>query len=141
MSAAQNELPITISEAATRSRVSAKMIRHYEQIGLIPPATRGMTNNYRFYDERRIHELRFIHRARVLGFSISDIRALLSLWRDRNRPSAEVKAIAVAHLANLDAKAAALQAMSAQLRYLAANCHGDQRPDCPILDSLADEAD
>ncbi|MDD2878147.1 MAG: Cu(I)-responsive transcriptional regulator [Acidiphilium sp.] len=128
---------ITISEAASRSGVSAKMIRHYESIGLIDPPTRG-ENNYRFYDPRLIHELGFIHRARDLGFSIADIRLLLSLWRDRNRPSAEVKAIAIAHIAELDEKIAALQAMSAQLRHLSACCHGDDRPDCPILDRLAE---
>ncbi|GBQ19823.1 MAG: Cu(I)-responsive transcriptional regulator [Acidiphilium sp.] len=127
---------ITISEASARSGVSAKMIRHYEQIGLIDPPVRG-ENNYRFYDPRLIHELGFIHRSRDLGFSIADIRALLSLWRDRKRPSAEVKAIALAHIAELDEKAAALQAMSRQLRHLAANCHGDDKPDCPILDNLA----
>jgi Cu(I)-responsive transcriptional regulator len=127
---------ITIGDAAARSGVSAKMIRHYEQIGLIEPPVRG-ENNYRFYDPRLIHELGFIHRSRDLGFSIADIRALLSLWRDRNRPSAEVKAIALAHIAELDAKAAALQAMSQELRRLAAHCHGDDKPDCPILDNLA----
>lgn len=130
---------ITISEAAARSGVSTKMIRHYERIGLIAPPVRGEVNNYRFYDPRLVHELRFIHRARNLGFPITDIRALLSLWRDRNRPSAEVRAIAVAHIADLDAKAAALQAMSEQLRHLVAHCHGDDRPDCPILDRLARE--
>lgn len=127
---------ITISEAARRSGVSAKMIRHYEQIGLIPPPVRG-ENNYRFYDARLVHELHFIHRARDLGFPIADIRALLSLWRDRQRPSAEVKAIAVAHIESLEAKIAGLEAMTAQLRHLVTNCHGDSRPDCPILDDLA----
>lgn len=128
---------IPISEAASRSGVSAKMIRHYEAIGLIAPPTRG-ENNYRFYDPRLVHELGFIHRARDLGFSIADIRTLLSLWRDRNRPSAEVKSIAIAHVAELEAKVAALQAMSTELRRLATHCHGDSRPDCPILDRLSD---
>jgi Cu(I)-responsive transcriptional regulator len=127
---------LTIGEAAAGSGVSAKMIRHYESIGLIDPPLRG-ENNYRFYDPRLINELGFIHRARDLGFSIADIRVLLSLWRDRNRPSSEVKAVALAHLAALDAKVAGLQAMSAQLRHLASCCHGDDRPDCPILDDLA----
>lgn len=130
--------PITIGEAATRSGVSAKMIRHYEAIGLIAPPTRG-ENNYRFYDAILVNELGFIHRARDLGFPLSDIGALLSLWRDRNRPSADVKAIALAHVADLDAKADGLRAMSKQLRHLAASCHGDDRPDCPILDSLAED--
>ncbi|MGC9269779.1 Cu(I)-responsive transcriptional regulator [Acidiphilium sp.] len=127
---------LTIGEAAAESGVSAKMIRHYESVGLIAPPIRG-DNNYRFYDARQVHELGFIHRARDLGFSIADIRVLLSLWRDRNRPSAEVKAIALAHLAALDAKVAGLQAMAAQLRQLAAHCPGDARPECPILNNLA----
>lgn len=128
---------ITIGEAAARSGVSAKMIRHYERIGLITPPLRGEANNYRFYDERLVHELRFIHRARDLGFAIVDIRALLSLWRDRNRPSRDVKAIAVAHIAELEAKAEALHSMSAELRRLVESCHGSDRPDCPILEELA----
>ncbi|MCW8307670.1 Cu(I)-responsive transcriptional regulator [Acidiphilium sp. PA] len=127
---------LTIGEAAAASGASAKMIRHYESIGLIEAPVRG-ENNYRFYDPRLIHELGFIHRARDLGFSIADIRVLLSLWRDRQRPSGEVKAVALAHLAALDAKVAGLQAMSAQLRHLVVCCHGDNRPDCPILDDLA----
>lgn len=134
-----SEERITIGDAAARSGVSAKMIRHYEQIGLIAPPARGDANNYRFYDTRLVNELRFIHRARDLGFPISDIRLLLSLWRDRNRPSAEVRAIAVGHIADLEAKAKALQAMSAQLRHLVDHCHGDDRPDCPILAELASE--
>jgi MerR family copper efflux transcriptional regulator len=127
---------LTIGEAAAGSGVSAKMIRHYESIGLIAPPVRG-ENNYRFYDPRLVHELGFIHRSRDLGFSIADIRVLLSLWRDRSRPSSEVKAVALGHLAALDTKIAGLQAMSAQLRSLAMSCHGDDRPDCPILDDLA----
>lgn len=132
---------ITIGEAAALSGVSAKMIRHYERIGLIAPPLRGETNNYRFYDAALVHELGFIHRSRGLGFSIADIRALLSLWRDRNRPSREVRAIAVAHIAALDAKVTALQAMSAQLRHLVHSCEGSDRPDCPILDELASPGD
>lgn len=125
-----------IQEAALRSGVSAKMIRHYEAIGLIRPPARA-ENRYRHYSVQHIHELRFIHQGRLLGFSISDIKKLLALWRDKSRPSSEVKAIALAHIVNLEAKAAALQAMSATLRDLAARCHGDHRPDCPILDELA----
>ncbi|HQT60764.1 MAG TPA: Cu(I)-responsive transcriptional regulator [Acidiphilium sp.] len=128
---------MTIGEAAALSGVSAKMIRHYERIGLIGPPLRGETNNYRFYDDALVNELGFIHRARDLGFAIADIRALLSLWRDRNRPSREVRAIAVAHITALEAKVAALQAMSAQLRHLVNSCEGSDRPDCPILDELA----
>lgn len=127
---------VPIREAAAQSRVSAKMIRHYEAIGLIDPPARG-ENRYRHYSARQIHELGFIHQARLLGFSISDIKKLLALWRDRTRASAEVKALALAHVQDLEAKAAALQAMSATLKDLAARCQGDHRPDCPILDELA----
>jgi Cu(I)-responsive transcriptional regulator len=111
------------------------MIRHYESIGLINAPTRT-DNQYRHYSESDIHALGFIRRARDLGFSIDEIRHLLALWRDRGRSSAEVKAIALRHIAELDEKAASLQAMSRTLKHLAANCHGDGRPDCPILDAL-----
>lgn len=131
---------VTIREAAAQSGVSAKMIRHYEAIGLIGPPARG-ENNYRFYSTRLIHELHFIHRARALGFSIEEIRDLLALWRDRGRPSADVKAIALAHIEALEEKARGLRDMAATLRHLAERCHGDARPDCPILDSLAGEAE
>ncbi|HQT65237.1 MAG: Cu(I)-responsive transcriptional regulator [Acidocella sp. 20-57-95] len=126
---------MTIRDAAMATGVSAKMIRHYESIGLISPPTRTQ-NRYRHYNQRDIHELGFIRRARDLGFSIEDIRHLLALWRDRSRSSAEVKAIALRHIAELDEKAAALQAMSETLKHLAANCQGDNRPDCPIIDAL-----
>ncbi len=126
---------VTIRDAAMATGVSAKMIRHYESIGLISPPTRTQ-NRYRHYNQRDIHELGFIRRARDLGFSIEDIRHLLALWRDRSRSSAEVKAIALRHIAELDEKAAALQAMSETLKHLAANCQGDNRPDCPIIDAL-----
>ncbi len=127
---------VTIQQASAQSGVSAKMIRHYEEIGLIPPPRRG-ENRYRHYDARLIHELSFIHQARALGFSIHDIKKLLALWRDKTRASAEVKAIALAHVQALEAKAAALQTMSSALKNLAAHCQGDHRPDCPILDQLA----
>jgi MerR family copper efflux transcriptional regulator len=126
---------VTIHEASRVSGVSAKMIRHYEQIGLIAPPART-ENRYRHYAERDLHELGFIRRARDLGFSMDDIRHLLALWRDRSRSSAEVKAIALRHIAELEQKAAALHAMSETLKHLAAHCHGDNRPDCPILDAL-----
>jgi Cu(I)-responsive transcriptional regulator len=126
---------VTIKQASLESGVSAKMIRHYESIGLINAPTRT-DNQYRHYSESDIHELGFIRRARDLGFSIDEIRHLLALWRDRSRSSAEVKAIALRHIAELDEKAASLQAMSRTLKHLAANCHGDGRPDCPILDAL-----
>jgi Cu(I)-responsive transcriptional regulator len=111
------------------------MIRHYESIGLIVPPLRT-DNRYRHYSESDLHELGFIRRARDLGFSVEDIRQLLALWRDKSRSSAEVKAIALRHIAAMEEKAAALQAMSRTLKHLAAHCHGDSRPDCPILDAL-----
>ncbi len=126
---------VTIKEASMSTGVSAKMIRHYESIGLIPAPSRS-ENRYRHYSESELHALSFIRRARDLGFSIEDIRQLLTLWRDRSRPSAEVKAIALRHIAELDVKAAALAAMSRTLADLAAACHGDDRPDCPILNAL-----
>ncbi len=126
---------VTIREASMASGVTAKMIRHYESIGLIKPPTRT-ENRYRHYGDRDIHELGFIKRARDLGFPIEDIRHLLALWRDKSRSSAEVKAIAQKHIVALEEKAASLQAMSRTLKHLAAHCHGDDRPDCPILDAL-----
>ena len=130
---------VTIQQAADTSGVSAKMIRHYEQIGLISAPARA-ENRYRYYSMHALHELGFIRRARDLGFSIEDIKLLLGLWRDRTRPSAEVKHIALRHIAQLDEKAAALAAMSRTLKHLAATCHGDERPDCPILEALEDAA-
>jgi Cu(I)-responsive transcriptional regulator len=127
---------MNIGEASIASGVSAKMIRHYEQIGLIPRAPRSEAG-YRHYEAADAHTLRFIHRARDLGFPLDEIRQLLALWHDRQRPSAEVKALALRHVAELDAKAAALQAMSRTLKTLASHCHGDERPDCPILDELS----
>jgi Cu(I)-responsive transcriptional regulator len=126
---------VTIKEASEASGVSAKMIRHYESIGLIVPPKRT-ENRYRHYSESDLHELGFIRRARDLGFAVEDIRQLLALWRDKSRSSAEVKAIALRHIAAMEEKAAALQAMSRTLKHLAANCHGDGRPDCPIIDAL-----
>jgi Cu(I)-responsive transcriptional regulator len=126
---------VTIKDASETTGVSAKMIRHYESIGLIPAPTRT-ENRYRHYSQTELHELGFIRRARDLGFSIEDIRHLLTLWRDRSRPSAEVKAIALRQIQALDEKAAALAAMSRTLKHLASCCHGDDRPDCPILDAL-----
>jgi Cu(I)-responsive transcriptional regulator len=126
---------VTIKEASEATGVSAKMIRHYESISLIS-APKRTENRYRHYSESDIHELGFIRRARDLGFSIEDIRHLLSLWRDRSRSSAEVKAIALRHIQALDEKAATLAAMSQTLKHLASTCHGDHRPDCPILAAL-----
>lgn len=126
---------VTIAQAAKLSGISAKMIRHYETIGLIKPPVRG-DNRYRHYGEADLRELEFIHRARALGFSFADIRQLLSLWRDRQRSSAEVKTIAQRHIQELDQKAASLTAMSRTLKTLVETCHGDNRPSCPILEAL-----
>ena len=125
-----------ISSAAERSGVSAKMIRHYEEIGLIPKAGRTMAG-YRIYREADIHTLRFVRRARDLGFTIKEIETLLGLWRNRRRASADVKKLALKHIADLDLRIAEMQAMRTVLGNLARCCHGDQRPDCPILEDLA----
>jgi MerR family transcriptional regulator, copper efflux regulator len=126
---------MNIGEAAARSGVSAKMIRHYEAIGLLA-AARG-ANGYRVYAERDVQVLRFIRHARDLGFPLEDVRRLLALWQDRHRASAEVKRLALAHVAALESKAESLHRMAGSLRHLAAHCHGDHRPDCPILEDLA----
>jgi len=126
---------VKIGEASARSGISERMIRHYEKIGLIAPAARR-DSGYRDYDERDVHSLRFIGRSRDLGFGIEEIAQLLALWQDRARSSADVKALALARAAELKRKARELDAMRRTLERLAADCHGDQRPDCPILDDL-----
>lgn len=126
---------MNIGQAAEASGVSAKMIRYYEQIGLIEPPARSQSG-YRVYAEPNVHTLRFVRRARSLGFSVEETGALLALWRDRSRASADVKSLALKHVAELEEKAAALQTMAATLRHLASHCHGDQRPECPILDTI-----
>lgn len=127
---------MNIGAASEASGVSAKMIRHYEAIGLLaPPARRD--NSYRDYGAPEVHELRFIGRARKLGFSIAEIGALLALWRDRERPSREVRSLAAGHLADLNRRIAELQDMAATLSHLVERCHGDARPECPILEQLA----
>jgi len=131
---------MNIGQAAKASGVSAKMIRYYEQTGLIPKAARSEAG-YRNYSPSDVHTLRFIRRARDLGFSVEQIAELLALWRDRSRASADVKAVALSHVAGLKAKIAELQAMAQTLEHLAAHCHGDGRPDCPILEDLAEAAD
>ena len=126
---------MNIGQASKASGVSAKMISYYDEIGLVQPSARTDAN-YREYGERELNELRFIRRARSLGFSMAEITQLLSLWRDRERPSREVKAIAERHLAGLDARIAEMQAMAETLRHLSHCCAGDDRPDCPILADL-----
>lgn len=129
----------SIGEAARRSGVSPRMVRHYEGLGLLPPVARS-EGNYRQYSAADVHSLRFIKRARDLGFSMEEIAELVGLWHDRRRASAGVKRIAQRHLAVLDERIAALQGMRATLAHLVHCCHGDHRPECPILDELAGPA-
>lgn len=129
------EGPLNIGQAAALSGVSAKMVRHYELLGLLPRVGRTSAG-YRQYGPGEVHTLRFIRRARDLGFSMAEIGELLKLWQNRRRASSEVKRIALAHVADLERRMAELQAMQRTLSQLAAHCHGDQRPDCPILDEL-----
>ncbi|URD61122.1 Cu(I)-responsive transcriptional regulator [Sphingomonas sp. KRR8] len=124
-----------IGQISKASGVSQRMIRHYEKIGLIPPAARR-DSGYRDYDERDVHTLHFIGRARDLGFPIEEIRQLLALWHDRSRSSADVKALALARADELGRKAEQLETMRRTLERLANACHGDDRPDCPILEDL-----
>jgi MerR family copper efflux transcriptional regulator len=128
---------MNIGEIAAAAGVSAKMIRYYESIDLIKAPIRT-DGGYRVYMPDDVHTLRFIGRARDLGFSIEEISSLLALWHDRSRASSDVKRIAVEKLATLEAKILELNAMAATLRHLAENCHGDHRPDCPILSDLAE---
>lgn len=125
----------TIGDAAARTGLSPKMIRYYESQRLFSPRGRS-TAGYRLYDDADLHALHFIRSARDLGFSLKQIAELTDLWRDRRRASAEVKRLALAHIEALEAKAALLQGMAGTLRTLAQRCHGDDRPDCPILEGL-----
>lgn len=132
---------LNIGQAAKASGVSAKMIRHYEQVGLLPRARRTYSG-YRQYSQTDLHTLRFIRHARDLGFSIKQITELVSLWQNRRRPSSKVKALAQAHIEELERKAAETLAMKRTLEHLVHCCHGDDRPDCPILETLsASDAD
>lgn len=127
---------MNIGEAAEATGVTAKMIRHYEQIGLIRAAGRTGAG-YRVYGPKDLSTLSFIRRARDLGFSIAQIRDLLALWQDRARASGDVKRIASEHVAEMKEKMRLLQEMVDTLEHLSAHCHGDDRPDCPILEQLA----
>lgn len=127
---------MNIGQASKASGVSQRMIRHYEAIGLIPKAQRR-DSGYRDYDDRDVHTLRFIARSRDLGFPIEEIGKLLALWQDRGRASAEVKALALARVEELRKKERELAEMRRTLEHLAKTCHGDDRPDCPIIESLA----
>jgi MerR family transcriptional regulator, copper efflux regulator len=129
---------MNIGQAAQASGVSAKMIRYYESIGLIPKTVRTEAG-YRVYSDHDVHTLRFIRRARDLGFSVEQIADLVSLWQDRERASKDVKAIALEHVTVLERKIRELQEMASTLTHLARNCHGDTRPHCPILEELASD--
>jgi len=135
MSAAK-AAPVSIGVAAERSGVSPRMVRHYEGLGLLPPVTRT-ESGYRQYTEADVHTLRFIRRARDLGFSMDEIAELVGLWHDHGRASASVKRIAQQHLGELEQRIAALQSMHRTLSHLVHCCQGDDRPDCPILEDLA----
>ncbi len=126
---------MNIGQAETLTGLPAKTIRYYEEIGLVVPARQG--NGYRDYGETDVHKLAFLHRARGLGFSVEECRTLLSLYQDRHRASADVKTIAEGHLARIESKIAELQSLRRTLAHLIEACHGDARPDCPILDDLA----
>jgi Cu(I)-responsive transcriptional regulator len=127
---------LDIGRASRASGVSVKMIRHYETIGLLPRVARTFAN-YRVYRDSDVHTLRFIRRARALGFSMEDIQELLSLWQNKSRSSAAVKKIASRHIGELKAKIAELESMADTLTHLAEHCRGDHRPECPILEDLA----
>jgi Cu(I)-responsive transcriptional regulator len=127
---------MNIGEAANISGVNSKMIRHYESIGIIPKASRSDAG-YRVYSEADINVLAFVKRSRGLGFSMKEIKKLVGLWRNRSRASSEVKALAVTHIKEMESKIEELQAMVKTLKHLAKSCHGDNRPDCPIIDGLS----
>jgi len=127
---------LDIGRASKASGVSVKMIRHYEAIGLLQNVARTHAN-YRVYSDKDVHTLRFIKRARTLGFAMGDIRELLALWQNKTRPSASVKRIAGGHMQDLKRRIQEMQSMVATLEHLTHNCHGDSRPDCPILEDLA----
>ena len=127
---------MNIGEVAAETGITSKSIRYYESIGLIPEAHRS-NGGYRQYADKDVQTLHFIRRARKLGFTVGELEELLSLYRDRNRASADVRDIAIKHIADLNKKVAELEGMRATLTHLVEKCHGDDRPDCPILDDLA----
>ena len=131
--------PVTIGEAALQSGVSAKMLRHYESLGLLGAVART-DSGYRLYSPADVHTLRFIKRCRDLGFSMAEISELVGLWQNRRRASSSVKRIAQKHVDELTQRIEAMQSMQRTLATLLACCHGDDRPDCPILDDLAGTA-
>lgn len=126
---------MNIGEAAKASGVNAKLIRHYEANGIIPKAARS-SSGYRIYCEKEVNILAFVKRARSLGFSMNRIKKLVGLWRNKARASSEVRALASAHINELEEKISELESMVKTLKHLAKNCHGDNRPECPILDEL-----
>jgi Cu(I)-responsive transcriptional regulator len=129
------EIFMNIGEVASLSEVNAKTIRRYEDLGIIPKAGRSFSG-YRQYSENDVHVLRFVKRARELGFSMKDIKQLVGLWRNKNRSSAQVKTIAKKHIDELEKKLNEIQAILNTLNHLVKNCHGDSRPDCPILNEM-----
>ncbi|MGO8919694.1 MAG: Cu(I)-responsive transcriptional regulator [Stellaceae bacterium] len=129
---------MNIGDVAQATGLPAKTIRYYESAGLIEPPARS-EGNYRLYDERHVQTLRFIQHARQLGFSVKEVAALVALWRDKRRASADVRRLAAAHLEDIDARIAELKRMRQTLESLVRRCHGDHRPDCPILEELAQE--
>lgn len=135
MTDAVNDGPFNIGEAARRSEVSAKMVRHYESLGLLPSVNRTDAG-YRQYTGKEVHTLRFIKRSRELGFSMAEIANLLKLWQNRRRSSADVRRIAAKHVDDLNRRMQEMEAMKRTLDHLIMGCHGDHRPDCPILDAL-----
>lgn len=127
---------MNIGEAAKLSGVNAKLIRHYESIGIIPKASRSDAG-YRIYSENEVHILSFVKRSRKMGFSMKEIKKLVSLWRNKSRASGEVKILATKHIEEMELKILELQEMVKTLKHLSKNCHGDNRPDCPIINDLA----
>jgi MerR family transcriptional regulator, copper efflux regulator len=135
-----DQKPLNIGSVAEATGLPAKTIRYYESIGLVGPARRTATGNYRLYDGRDVTTLRFIERARRLGFSLKEVGELLTLWRDRHRASADVRRLAEAQIRRVDERLSELQDMRRSLQHLMERCHGDGRPDCPILEELAGQA-